>query len=367
MLKSGVLKTIMKRAAVLVVGLVISVAALWWAFKDFDLQAVWQAVLGVRLPYFLLLLVPYTLTFLTKVWRWQVLFHPDEHRAPFRVLFPSLMISYIPLPFRLGEVARGVVAGRRTGLPMSRVFSTIVVEKVLDVLALLLIMGIALPFVDLKGLNQGWIVPVAVVVLVAVVLMLAVVFRPDVALNLVGWAAKVLPAGIGSRLVGMAENVLAGLAPLANGRTAVQVLGWSLGTWGINVVTVWVMLLAFNLELSVPVAAVLVVVTNLTMAIPAAPGYVGTFEAAVVALLNGALGVPLDVSQGFALFYHFVGLVPVALMGVIAAVSQGVNFGALERAEEEAEASSRAPGEPRESEPVAVSEPPESPTLRDHS
>jgi glycosyltransferase 2 family protein len=360
----------MKRAVVLVVGVAISVVALWWAFKDFDLEAVWQTMLSVRLPYFLLLIVPYTLTFLTKVWRWQVLFHPDERRTPFRVLFPSLMISYIPLPFRLGEVARGVVAGRRTGLPVARVFSTIVVEKVLDVLTLLLIMGIALPFVDLGELSQGWLAPVGAGVLVAVLVMLGLVFRPDLAHRLVGWVAGRLPARIGSRLVGLAENVLAGLAPLSNGPTAAKVLAWSLGTWGINVVTVWIMMLAFNLELPIAVAAVLVVVTNLTMAIPAAPGYVGTFEAAVIALLNGAIGVPLDTSQGFALFYHFVGLVPVALMGVIAAAAQGVNFGALNEAEQAAESEAEAVAVDREAEagePAVVGGPKESPTARDES
>jgi uncharacterized membrane protein YbhN (UPF0104 family) len=204
------------------------------------------------------------------------------------------------------------------------------------------------------------------VVLVAVAVMLAVIFRPDVALNLAAWVAKRLPQRIGSRLMGLAENVLAGLAPLANGRTAAQVLGWSLGTWGINVVTVWIMLLAFNLELPIAVAAVLVVVTNLTMAIPAAPGYVGTFEAAVIALLNGALGVPLDASQGFALFYHFVGLVPVALMGVIAAVAQGVNFGALEQTAE-TEIERATVEEPSLRKPVVAGGPPEPPDARDES
>jgi hypothetical protein len=111
---------------------------------------------------------------------------------------------------------------------------------------------------------------------------------------------------------------------------------------------------------------VLVVVTNLTMAIPAAPGYVGTFEAAVIALLNGVLGVPLDASQGFALFYHFVGLVPVALMGVIAAAAQGVNFGALEQAAE-AEAAGAPDGEVTPGEPAVVGGPHETTSQRDES
>ena len=77
------------------------------------------------------MIVPYVITFMAKVWRWRVMFHPDEKRVSHSMLFGALMISYVPLPFRAGEVARGVVASTRSGIPAARVFSTIVVEKVL--------------------------------------------------------------------------------------------------------------------------------------------------------------------------------------------------------------------------------------------
>ncbi|MGA7733595.1 MAG: lysylphosphatidylglycerol synthase transmembrane domain-containing protein, partial [Chloroflexia bacterium] len=111
-------------------------------------------------------------------------------------------------------------------------------------------------------------------------------------------------------------------------RVAVQLGLWSVATWTINIVTVYLMLVAFNVEATPMVAAVLVVITNLSMAVPSAPGYVGTFEAAVVLVLT-TLGQPRDTSQAFAIIYHFVGLVPVALLGAIAALQQGINFAAL--------------------------------------
>ena len=66
-------------------------------------------LLFLLLGFFLLMVVPYILTFMTKVWRWRVLFHPDEKRFSVGMLFSSLMISYVPLPFRMGEVARGAL------------------------------------------------------------------------------------------------------------------------------------------------------------------------------------------------------------------------------------------------------------------
>jgi uncharacterized protein (TIRG00374 family) len=305
---------------------VISVGALYFAFQGFNLGDVWDALAHVRWPYFLLMLVPYVITFLAKVWRWQALFYPDEQRAPFRILFPSLMISYVPLPFRLGEVARGAVASVRTGLPPARVYSTIFVEKVLDVLALLLLLGISLPFVELPAsTGRGSLILVGSGVVVLVAVMLFFVFRPDLARALVMLLSRPLPARFGSSLLSVTDHVLEGLVPLAHGPVAARVAFWSLVTWLVNMVTVYLEMLAFNIDVTPAAAVVLVVATNLSMVVPAAPGYVGTFEAAVVGVLV-ALGQPLDTSQAFAIIYHFVGLIPVAAIGVVAAVQQGVRF-----------------------------------------
>ena len=319
----------MKRILFLIIGLFISVVSLYLAFQGFNLGDVWDALLRVRLVFFALMIVPYVLTFLTKVWRWRVLFHPDEDRTTFGILFSSLMLSYIPLPFRTGEVARGVVASTRTKLPPARVFSTILMEKVLDVLTLFLLLGVSLSFVSLPNdSGRGSLVLVGMVVLFGVLVLLGLILKPDLARNLARLVGGRFPDRIGSRIVAAADHALEGLAPLGKPRIALRLGLWSLATWLVNTVTVYLMLLAFNIEVTPIVAAVLVVGTNLSMAVPAAPGYVGTFEAAVVGVLV-ALGQPKDVSQSFAIIYHFVGLVPVALIGLIVAIQQGINFAAL--------------------------------------
>jgi glycosyltransferase 2 family protein len=338
----------LRRILFLAIGLVISVGALYFAFQGFDLGGVWDAMGRVRLPFFLLMLVPYVLTFLTKVWRWQTLFYPDQKRAPFRVLFPTLMLSYVPLPFRLGEVARGVAASARTGVPIARVFSTIFVEKVLDVLTLLLLLGVSLPFVELSGdtSNRGSLILVGVVVLLLVAAMIFFVLRPDVARSLVQLLSRPFPERVGKRLLEVADNVLDGLAPLADPSIALRVGLWSLATWLVNSVTVYLELLAFNMAVTPAAAVLLVVGTNLSMAVPAAPGYIGTFEVAVVGVLV-ALGQPVESSQAFAIIYHFVGLVPVAVIGVIAALQQGINFASLSSSDQTPPANAPTPNPQR--------------------
>jgi glycosyltransferase 2 family protein len=317
-----------KRLAFLVAGLIISVVSLYYALQGFNLDSVWEAMSRMQVGFFLLMLVPYVLTFMTKVWRWRVLFHPDEHRVPLGLLFSCLMISYIPLPFRAGEVARGVVMSARAGIPAPRVFSTILVEKVLDVLTLLLLLGIALPFVGLPRDLQGSATALGIVFLGLALALLAMVLRPNLARKLVWAVAERLPARLGPRIEAATDHALEGIAPLSNPRVAARLGLWSLATWSINAVTLYLLLLAFNIAVTPMAAVMLVVTTNLGMAIPSAPGYIGTFEFVVVLVL-GVLGVAREEAQTFALVYHFVGLVPVATMGVIAALQQGVGLAAF--------------------------------------
>ncbi|MEO6456770.1 MAG: lysylphosphatidylglycerol synthase transmembrane domain-containing protein [Chloroflexia bacterium] len=329
----------MKRILFLLVGILVSVVSLYFAFQGFDLGALWDAMGRVQLPYFLLLIVPYILTFMTKVWRWRTMFHPDENRVPPGLLFSALMISYIPLPFRAGEVARGVVVSRRSGVPAPRVFSTIVVEKVLDVLTLLLLLGISLPFIgftsEMRDM-QGSAVSLGVVVLAIALVLLVFILKPDIALKIVHLIAARLPSRLGPRIESATEHALQGLAPLSNPAVALRLGLWSLATWGINAVTVYLMLKAFNVDLIPFASTVLLVTSNLSMVIPAAPGSVGTFELAVVTVLK-LFGIEETRAQAFAIVYHFVGLVPVALIGVFAAIQQGTGMAAFRAKEAAAE------------------------------
>lgn len=330
----------MKRILFLILGIIISIVSLYFAFRGFDWEQVWAATDRVRPIFFALMLVPYVLTFMAKVWRWRVLFHPDERRVSFGLLFSTLMISYIPLPFRAGEVARGIIAGARSGIPAPRVFSTIFVEKVLDVLTLLLLLGISLPFVGLPSTFQNQAVVLGIAVLALALILMGLVLRPELARKLIGILSARLPQRLSTRIEAATTQVLEGLAPLSNPPVALRLVLWSLATWGLNVLAMYLLLLTFNIEITPLAAAVLVVVTNLSMAVPSAPGYVGPFELAVVTVL-GAFGQPPEVTQSFAIIYHVIGLVPVAIMGVIAAIQQGAGLAAFRAASPTSEASAQ--------------------------
>jgi uncharacterized protein (TIRG00374 family) len=317
-----------KRLVFLLVGLAISVVSLFYALAGFHFNDIWDAMGRMQPGFFLLMIIPYVLTFMTKVWRWKVLLHSDDKRVTTSLLFSALMISYIPFPFRAGEVARGVVVSAKTGIPAARVFSTILVEKVLDVLTLLLLMGLALPFVTLPAALQGSATGLGLFFLAGALCLLVLVLQPDLARKLVAVVARRLPARLGPRIEVISEHALEGLTPMSDRRVATRAAVLSLATWSVNAVTIYFLMSAFNVQTS-PLAAVMVmIVTNLGMAIPSAPGYIGTFELAVVLVL-GVLNIPAATATTFAIVYHFIALVPVATIGAIAALQQGVGFAGL--------------------------------------
>ncbi len=121
---------------------------------------------------------------LLKGWRWQLLFLPEYH-LPFAPVFSALCAGYLVsnvLPARLGELARLVLLVGEQPVSVARTFSTIVIERVLDVLTLLIVFAAILPFLNVQlpvEVLRGAQVGIALVLLgVALVVLLSFVLAP---------------------------------------------------------------------------------------------------------------------------------------------------------------------------------------------
>ena len=63
----------------------------------------------------------------------------------------------------------------------------------------------------------------------------------------------------------------------------------------------------------------------IAIAIPAAPGFLGTFHAAMVATLV-ALGIDKSTAASYAFLQHFIGLIPIVIFGLIHFLEANVSF-----------------------------------------
>lgn len=292
----------------------INFAELWGALRQANY---WWLIPGVLITVALLFL---------KVWRWQWLFLP-EHRLPFSSVFTAMCAGYLAsnvFPARAGELARLVLLVSEQPVSVARTFSTIIVERLLDLLTLIVVLAVLLPFVSLpQGLGEvargiTWIA------LAAALVMLILSFWKE---RVLGVARRVLSH---VRILDRPQvydaigHLVDGFATL-RGRLGFWLILVSLLSWVGVIGMAWSAGVALRLETPVTAMAFAVVVTTLWMLVPSSPGYIGVFHYwAAWAVMQ--FGVPKDQAVSFALLWHATNYLTLCASGVIALWVHGTSL-----------------------------------------
>jgi glycosyltransferase 2 family protein len=234
----------------------------------------------------------YALATLVRGWRWHTILRALDagHRAP--DAYALVAVGYFGnsvLPARGGEVVRTVLMAQRSRARKRTIAGSIACERALDALSLA-VLFVAFTWAGVAGAPLG---PVPALVALA------------------GAAAVALALWVLTRRrPAFAERV----RPLLGPRGA-RLAGVSLLVWALEAAIFWIVSDALSLELTLVDAAFLVVLSSFFALIPAAPGYVGTFDAAIVFGLK-ALHVAGGQAVAFALLARFVLFVPITVVGL---------------------------------------------------
>jgi glycosyltransferase 2 family protein len=310
-------------------GLLISGVCIWWALQGINFEEVGRAIVGLNWWLLAVSYIPYFIIMGMKITRWQVLLHPDK--LPFPPLFGALCISFFwntILPARLGEIVRTSVVNLRFKLGFARVLSTVLLEKILDVATNIVFLLCLLPFLNIDGgvRTTAFILGGIIVLGVATALIMAA-FRQQ-AEGIIRFFLKPLPQKFGSALFHFAEQVLDSLAVLLNLRLALNIVGQSLILWTVNIFTYWLVGLAMGVPLTFTLALWVMIATNLGMAVPSAPGYLGVFHAIIIAALTPFVA-DKNLLVGYAVIMHLSGFLPVVILGAFFTLREGLSLGKI--------------------------------------
>ncbi|HDQ71627.1 MAG TPA: flippase-like domain-containing protein [Chloroflexi bacterium] len=289
----------MKKQWQLYIGLLISVVALVLAVRQVDPAQIVETLARAEYIYLLPAFVVFEACMLARAFRWRLLL---EERASLISCFWITNIGYLVsnvLPFRLGDPARALVIGRQGRVSPAAALSTVVVERVLDMLSIVALLAVVAPFVGevgdtaLAGIVGGGMGVIALLVL------LALAFRPSWGKALGRCFLRRVPNG--ERWEETLDSLIDGLAPLRSGRRGMAILACSALVWALVVIFYWMMLRAFMLRPPILAAPFLVCVLGLGMAIPSSPGAIGLFHA----VARYGLTIPFDVSVDLAVAIAF--------------------------------------------------------------
>ena len=268
----------------------------------------------VYIPIAILLSV---ITNIIRTYRWKFIINPIKHIKT-SSLFSGVAIGYMAnnlLPARLGEFIRAYIMGKKEGISKSSTLATIVVERIFDGLALLFFLVIiALLFSLPLWIKQAGAAAAAFFILLSVFLILLMIKKATgirLTKKLIGIFSPRLAKKVGELL----DNFLSGLVIVNHKRNILGAFIVSIIVWLSEASTYYIISLSFSTDLPVYVALLTVIIVNIGILIPSAPGYVGAFEFFCISALS-IFAVEKSIALSYAIVLHAVLFIPITVIGV---------------------------------------------------
>jgi glycosyltransferase 2 family protein len=269
--------------------------------------------------------------------RWGLLL--PEHSVRISTLFRALVLGFTVnnlMPLRVGDAARAYLLNRWCSIPYGTTVASLVVERVLDGLSLAILLLVALTLVPSAPvyLLIAAVLAAALFMSAATLLALAA-WRVSAITAIAGFVARRLPARFGTGIEQLAGNFGRSLTLVHSPVRLIRLLGLSLLAWCIELGVFFVLLVSFRLPESYPLALLVGAAANFATIVPSSPGYAGTFDAALIGVLQDVAGVDNVKAYAYDLVVHYATLyIPVVAVGTLVLWRSHMTFKQITQAAE---------------------------------
>jgi uncharacterized protein (TIRG00374 family) len=297
--------------------LAVTVAFSYFALSGVHIGRAWHALGTSEYLWLLPALVALGLSMLARALRWQVLFEPGR-RPRLSSIFDAMMIGYLfnsILPARAGEVARVVVLNRRSSAEPVEIVGTIVLERIFDVVGILVIFFVAEPWLPSVSWFRGAAIAAAVLALMIASISIALAIYGERGVHAVLRPLHRLPFMSSERVDRTVQELVHGLSALRHPRTAILGLFWTIVAWVLTAVLAYFVGLAFYPHLAFAAGVLVTVAVGLAMILPAPPAALGVFEGAALIGLK-PYGFSHTQALPYAVILHVVNVLPFIVVGV---------------------------------------------------
>ncbi len=315
-------RRLLQTAVLLAVGVLI----LYGLLRTVHPDQVGRAIRNANPGWIAVGLAGYLAFIVIRGWRWLVILKAS---APAATLGDATAVTAIGFavnavsPFKLGELLRIGTIAPRARIGVGEATATVVVERVLDVLALLVIAlgaaAVAGGGSNSFGLWSGVVVIAAGSLVIGVVAYLMVSY-PQATLAAIDRVAARMPARVGAFVDRFAASVLKGLASLRSpGRLATAGV-LSLLTWLCIDLGLMACFRALTPQLSIPTLALACTIFIISQAISITPGSVGTYEGFFLLVLSTFGAQPAALVTAAAVLNHVGNILVLLLAGAVGAL-----------------------------------------------
>lgn len=325
------------------VGILLSLIFLYFAFKGINFQELVDTLAGANYYWLVLFFLVQLLSHLVRAWRWKYLLNHIKENISVRNLFSSIMIGYMVNNFipRGGEIARPYTLGKLENISISSSLATVIVERVLDVLCLLILVIFILIYnYELLITNFPWL-RIAVIISVAVSTMgfgffLLLSIKTKFAFGIIKKMTSFLPNSISGKIETLLRSFIEGLLVIKDPKTYIYISLFSLLLWAVYTIQWYIPFYSFNMvndySLTIISALMLNVIVAIGIMIPV-PGATGTYHAFCIQSLTGLFLVHSATAAAYATVTHAVGLIGITIVGLYFFMSDNMKLSTITKKE----------------------------------
>jgi len=286
-----------------IIGILISIGGIYWAFRDFHFAEFTASIQEVKIIY----LVGATFLLWGSVWlralRWRWLFK-KENSPSTPSLYRAELIGYFGnnvLPLRLGELLRSYIVGKENHLSKSFVIGTVVLERLMDMLALISLALLLLLIYPLEESIRGYVLWSGIISIFTLTIFLFILPR-------------IIVIKADHKILIIIKQIVDGLLSIRKEKVIPVILS-SLLIWCIYWIDVFLLQRAFQFNLSWAQVLMVLVISSVALSIPSAPGMIGTFHAAVKYTMVDLFAFSANDGNSFAILMHAYGYILLTLLG----------------------------------------------------
>lgn len=338
------------KSTLVVIGtLVLFVAAFFWFHSrqhEFRWDLFQQTFAQLHPGWFAGSVAAVMLSYIGRVLRWQVMIRPLKQQTSFWGMFRATAIGFTAVVFfgRAGELVRPYLIAKKEGLPFTSQIAVWLLERIYDLLSVLLLFGFALSRINssstkIEG-NLQWVLQtgghmVGILCSICLAMLIAFGLFPKFVEDRLNGALAVLPANLRQKVDPLLNAFLAGTSSTRRGSFVFLLVSYTFAEWLIIVACFLCLFRSFPATASFGLMDTLIVagVVAFGSAVQI-PGIGGGMQVATVLVLTEFFRIPVETATGIAIVMWAVAFLVIIPFGVVLALQEGLHWRKLIHTEE---------------------------------
>lgn len=308
----------MKKTIRLSISLILTFIFLFLFLHQIDVFDIIETMKNANLSLLCIAIVVFFIGYACRIERWRIMLTQENANISWQCCAGPMMASIAAnnvIPFRAGDLIRAFAFNKRLGISATTSITTLVVERLLDLLMIVLFFG---GFLIYFGVDSSKYIGIGgIAVIIVAILIFTIILFPSF-FKLLAFKINKIINNVSPRLGGILqaelEKVFLALEYMSKGHIMSKLLMWSFVAWTAEGCVFWLVALSLPLITNDLAAWLSFAVGTLSTAIPSSPGYVGTFDyftaQSMIALKNSPAA-----STAFAFLVHAIIWIPVTIAG----------------------------------------------------